>query len=212
MNINNTAFQSNDAIYKVDRHLYLSNIDTVYNYELMKKHNIRYAIDCTHNTYDNFQLYKLFRSSRSDIPVTEPVAEPVAEPSDVDKLSKLLDSIKDVPNKPMPPIKYRFSIIKYPSTDPHTLQDIEFIKKSIKVMLSRLDNYMKNGENVLIFCHKGRHRSVALCMLYQMYKYDINYITSYAIMKRIYSDIFSHVGFSTIKLLEYYSNNRGLLR
>ena len=169
-----------DSIYKVDKHLYLSNINTVYNYELMKKHNIKYAVDCTHNTYDNFQLYKLFNSSKSDKPVNQ--------------------------------VKYSFSIIKYPSTDPHTIKDIEFIKKTIKAMLSRLDNYMKNGENVLIFCHKGRHRSVALCMLYQMYKYDINYIISYKIMKRIYSDIFSHVGFSTIKLLEYYSNNRGLLR
>jgi hypothetical protein len=190
---------SSNGFYKVDKHLYLSNINTVYNYELMKKHNIKYAVDCTHNSYDNTQLYKLFNSSKSD------------KQGELDKLSQLLEAVKQ--GKPYKSSdKYRFSIIKYPSTDPHTIKDIEFIKKTIKDMLSRLDNYMKKGENVLIFCHKGRHRSVALCMLYQMYKYDINYIISYKIMKRIYSDIFSHVGFSTIKLLEYYSNNRGLLR
>tara|TARA_B110000971_G_scaffold216110_1_gene250630 strand:- start:1343 stop:1921 length:579 start_codon:yes stop_codon:yes gene_type:complete len=190
---------SSNGLYKVDKHLYLSNINTVYNYELMKKHNIKYAVDCTHNSYDNTQLYKLFNSSKSD------------KQRELDKLSQLLEAVKQ--GKPYKSSdKYRFSIIKYPSTDPHTIKDIEFIKKTIKGMLSRLDNYMKKGENVLIFCHKGRHRSVALCMLYQMYKYDINYITSYRIMKKIYSEIFSHVGFSTIKLLEYYSNNRELLR
>ena len=121
--------------------------------------------------------------------------------SELDKLSQLLEAVKQ--GKPYKPSdKYRFSIIKYPSTDPHTIKDIEFIKKTIKGMLSRLDNYMKKGENILIFCHKGRHRSVALCMLYQMYKYDINYITSYRIMKKIYiSNFFYTYNFFFLKSL-----------
>ena len=159
-------------MYKVDKHLYLSNINSAYDYNLMKQHNIRYAVDCTHDSYDFNLLYKFYKKSDS----------------------------------------YKCNIIKYPSYDPHRPDDIKFIKRTIKDILNRLDNYMKGGYNVLIYCHKGQHRSVALCILYLMYKYDIDFITSYKIMKHIYSDIFSHVGRSTIELLQYYSDNRKLLR
>ena len=175
-------------MYKVNNHLYLSNVNTIYNYKLMKSHKIKYAIDCTKNSYDMVQLYNIY------------------------KMYKLNTSHCDIEDKVCYTRGYKFTIIKYPSSDPHTKQDIKYIKGSIKVMLNRINNYINNGENVLIFCHKGRHRSVTLCILYLMYKYDINYITSYNIMKYIDKNVFSHVGYSTLLLLQYYSNNRHLLR
>ncbi len=154
-------------MYKVDKHLYLSNVNSIYDYNLMRRYNIRYAIDCTHDSYNFELLYTFYKKSISHCPLKD----------------------KECYDK-----RYKFNIIKYPSYDPHRPDDIKFIKRTIKDMLHTLDNYMNFGYNILIYCHKGQHRSVALCIMYLMYKYDIDFTSSYKIMKHIKIVIFSHVG------------------
>ena len=164
-------------MYKIVNHLYFSNEKTIYNYHLMKRHNIKYAINTTHNNINLDKMFNYYKDSK-------------------------LDSKNN----------YNYTIIKYPSFDPHTDEDIKFIKKTIKKMLSRIDYHIKKKQNILIYCHYGKHRSVTLCMLYLMYKYNFSYEICYSIMKRINNDIFDNVGLNTIELLLYYSNNRELLR
>ena len=79
------------------------------------------------------------------------------------------------------------------------------------VLLKKIDQYIESNQNILIYCHYGKHRSVTLCILYLMYKYNFNFDTCYQIMKNINNEIFEYVGHSTIDLLLYYSNNKHLL-
>ena len=106
---------------------------------------------------------------------------------------------------------YNYTIINYPSNDPHSEEDIKFIKKTIKKMLKTIDQYIESNQNILIYCHHGKHRSVTLCMLYLMYKYNFDFNTCYKVIKNINNEIFENVGYSTIDLLLYYSDNRHLL-
>mgnify|MGYP003387492890 FL=1 len=96
-------------------------------------------------------------------------------------------------------------IISFPSYDPPTHEDFKYISKNIVKLVEKIDDIVKKNKRIVIFCHKGRHRSVMLCIAYLMYKFKINSSYAFYIIKYIHPEAFSHIGKSMIYLLEYFN-------
>lgn len=97
------------------------------------------------------------------------------------------------------------NIISFPSSDPPTHEDFIYISKNIVKLVEKIDDIVNNSKRIVIFCHKGRHRSVMLCIAYLMYKFKINSSIAFYIIKHIHPEAFSHIGRSMIYLLEYFN-------
>ena len=59
-------------------------------------------------------------------------------------------------------------------------------------------------KKIIIFCHKGEHRSVTLCIAYLMFKFKIKSNIALFIIRNIHASSFSYVGKNTWYLLKYF--------
>ena len=96
------------------------------------------------------------------------------------------------------------NIIEFPSYDPPSNQDFIFIVLHIDKILEKIDQLLKDDKKVIIFCHKGQHRSVTLCIAYLMHIFKIESKIALNIIKHIHPESFSYVGKSTLYLLKYF--------
>ena len=142
-------------IKKIVNNIYLGNHMTVLNYNLLKKNNIDYVINCTKNKYE------------------------------------INENIKE---------------INFPSYDPPSKEDFKYIVENINNILKEIHELDKNNKKIVIFCNKGRHRSVLLCIAYLIYKFKIKCNLAYRIVKYIHPESFSHIGKSMIYLLMIMDN------
>ena len=96
------------------------------------------------------------------------------------------------------------NIIEFPSYDPPSNEDFIFIIIHIDKILNLIDKLLDDNKKVVIFCHKGEHRSVTLCIAYLMHVFKISSTIALHVIKHIHSESFSDVGKSTWYLLQYF--------
>jgi protein-tyrosine phosphatase len=100
-------------------------------------------------------------------------------------------------------------VIGFPSYDPPSNEDFIYIILNIDKLIFLIDNMINNNKKVIIFCHRGQHRSVTLCIVYLMYRFKISSMTALHIIKYIHPESFSYVGASTYYLLKYFDMKYG---
>ena len=96
------------------------------------------------------------------------------------------------------------NIIEFPSYDPPSNEDFKFIVLHIDKILGLIDKLLEDDKKVIIFCHKGQHRSVTLCIAYLMHLFKMKSNVALHIIKHIHRESFSYVGKSTWYLLKYF--------
>lgn len=96
------------------------------------------------------------------------------------------------------------NIIDFPSYDPPTDDEFLFIIHNINKILQLIDKLINENKKIIIFCHRGEHRSVTLCIAYLMFKFKIKSNIALFIIRHIHSSSFSYVGKNTWYLLKYF--------
>jgi protein-tyrosine phosphatase len=103
------------------------------------------------------------------------------------------------------------NIVNFPSNDPPSNTDFLFITNNTDKIIKLINKVtVENDKKVIIFCHKGQHRSVTLCILYLMDRFKINSSFALYIIKKIHPESFSHTGASTYYILKYFDSKYNL--
>ena len=67
---------------------------------------------------------------------------------------------------------------------------IDIMKKAIPYAIEVIDENIRKGSNVLVFCHMGRQRSATIVCAYLMKKKNYSYNDAINHMKQIKRDVF----------------------
>jgi dual specificity phosphatase 12 len=96
-------------------------------------------------------------------------------------------------------------VIQFPSSDPPSEGDVRFIIRNIRGFLLVINKLIADGHNILIFCNKGRKRSVTLVIAYLMNKFRISSELALRIIQYIHYEAFLNASYNSYFIINEFN-------